>query len=255
MPQPLPLNELTFTVARIKGLLLTQEKAHHAVAQLTKGVRDFLPPGSGAGVSLLDERALDGQNGAEQGGWTSVGTTGYAVLNADTVQFELRQGPCLTAWSTQHTVLVRDAGTDDRWPLWSRIVSGLSIRSVVSSPLVVGTRCLGSLKIYSPLPAAFDDSVARTLEKFAAAASTLLDNVQGSEAPHRLTAALGDALHSRDDAARAQGVLMQQYGLSPDRALEELLRLARASGKPLASVIVEILTGTGNASLRNPDPA
>ncbi|WP_426226187.1 GAF domain-containing protein [Pseudarthrobacter sp. DSP2-3-2b1] len=255
MPQPLPLNELTFTVARIKGLLLTQEKAHGAVGQLTSGIRDVLPPGSGAGVSLLDERVLDGQGGTDDGGWTSVGTTGYAVLNADTVQFELRQGPCLTAWSTQRTVLVRDAGTDDRWPLWSRIVSGLSIRSVVSSPLVVGTRCLGTLKIYSPQPAAFDDSVARTLEKFAAAASTLLDNIQGSEAPHRLTEALGDALRSRDDAARAQGILMQQYGLSPDRALEELLLLSRASGKPLVSVIAEIVTGAGEASLRDPDPA
>jgi GAF domain-containing protein len=250
MPQPLPLNELTFTVARIKGLLLTQEKAHRAIRQLTEGICDVLPPGSGAGVSLLDEHGGD-----EHGSWTSVGATGSLVLQADTVQHELRQGPCLTAWSTQRTVLVRDAVSDDTWPLWSRLVGGSFIRSVVSSPLMAGTRCLGSLKIYSPLPAAFDDSVARTLEKFAVAATTLLDNVQGSEAPHRLTETLGAALHSRDDAARAQGVLMQLHGFSPDRALEELLLRSRAGEKPLVSVIAEILMDTGKASRQNPDPA
>jgi hypothetical protein len=131
----------------------------------------------------------------------------------------------------------------------------LSVRSVVSTPLTVGTRCLGSLKIYSPRPAAFDAATARTLEKFAVAASTLLDNVQGSDAPRRFTEVLGDALHRRDDAGRAQGVLMQQYGYRPVPALEEMLLRSRASGKPLVSVMAEILTGTGDASLRNPDPA
>ncbi|MET4589318.1 GAF and ANTAR domain-containing protein [Arthrobacter sp. 754] len=250
MPQRLPLNELAFTAARINGLLLTREKAHRAVGQLTEGIRDALPPGSGAGVSLLDE-----EGGDEHDGGASVGSTDAVVLEADAAQYGLRQGPCLTAWSTRGTVLVRDAGTDDRWPPWSRSVSGLSIRSVVSSPLTVGTKCLGTLKIYSPQPAVFDAATARTLEKFAVAASTLLDNVQGSDAPRRFTEVLGAALHSRDDAGRAQGVLMHQYGFSPDRALEELLRRSRASRKPLASVIAEILTGTGRASLRNPDPA
>jgi GAF domain-containing protein len=251
MPQPLPLNELTFTVARIQGLLLTHEKAHHAVGQLTEGIRDALPPGSGAGVSLLDEQGGEGHDGG-----TSVGATAAMVLEADAAQYELRQGPCLTAWSTRRrTVLVEDVGRDETWPLWSREVSGLAIRSVASSPLMAGARCLGTLKIYSPLPAAFDAATARMLEKFAVTASILLDNAQGSEAPHRFTDVLGAALHSRDDAARAQGILMQQFGFGPDRALAELLLRARASGKPLAGVIVEILTGTRNASRREPDPA
>jgi hypothetical protein len=114
---------------------------------------------------------------------------------------------------------------------------------------------LGTLKIYSPLPAAFDAATARMLEKFAVTASILLDNAQGSEAPHRFTEVLRAALHNRDDAARAQGVLMQQFGFGPDRAVAELLLRARASGKPLAGVIVEILTGTRNASRQEPDPA
>jgi GAF domain-containing protein len=250
MPPRLPLNELTFTVARINGLLLTRENAHRAVGQLAEGIREAFPPGSSAGVSLLGK-----EGGDEHDGGTSVGATDSVVLEADAAQYGLRQGPCLTAWSTRRTVLVRDAGHDDRWPLWSRTVSGLSVRSVVSTPLTVGTRCLGSLKIYSPRPAAFDAATARTLEKFAVAASTLLDNVQGSEAPRRFSEVLGAALHRRDDAGRAQGVLMQQYGFSPDRALEEMLLRSRASGKPLVSVMAEILTGTRDASLRNPDPA
>ncbi|CAN7493317.1 GAF domain-containing protein [Arthrobacter sp. LjRoot14] len=231
MPQQLPLNEITLTFARIKGLLLSREKVERAVQLLAEGVRDAFPGCSGTGVSLVDEA----------GGLSSTGSTDTVVVKADAAQYELGQGPCLRAWDSQRTVLVSDAGADDRWPLWSQAARDLSVRSVISAPLVVASRCLGSLKVYSSQPGAFDDAAARSLEKFAVPAATLLDHIQGSDTPHRFTEVVTAALHSRDTTHRAQGILMQQHGFSPERALEELMHLSRSSKQSLVSVSAEIL--------------
>lgn len=238
MPRQLPLDELTLALARIKGLLLTEEKVDRAVQLLAEGIRDAIPGSAGAGVSLMDH----------QGRRTSTGATDQVVLEADAAQYELNQGPCLTAWATERTVIIADVVTDDRWPLWSQAVRDVPIRSVISSPLMVGARCLGALKIYAAEPGAFDEATARPLEKLAFPAATLLDNIQASEAPHRFTEVLSGALDSRDTINRAQGFLMQLHGVTQEQALRELVQLSKTSRQSLLSVSTEILTGTRNTS-------
>ncbi|WP_457973972.1 GAF and ANTAR domain-containing protein [Arthrobacter sp. D1-17] len=238
MSPQLPLDELTTALARIKGLLLTEEKVDRAVQLLAEGIRDAFPGSSGAGVSLLDE----------QGRRTSTGATDEVVLLADQAQYELGQGPCLTAWATERTVVIHDMSVEDRWPLWSQAIRDISIRSVISAPLMSGTKCLGALKVYSSRPEAFDASIARPLEKLAFPATTLLDSIQTSEAPVRFSETLTSALASRDTINRAQGFLMQQHQLSQDQALQELLRLSRTSRQSLVSICSEILSGTRNES-------
>jgi GAF domain-containing protein len=237
MPQQqLPLDELTLALARVNNLLLTEEKVGRAVQLLAEGIRDAFPGSSGAGVSLLDE----------QGTRISTGVTDPVVREADEAQYELGQGPCLTAWATERTVMIDDVVTDDRWPLWSQAVSTLSIRSVISAPLMTGTRCLGALKIYSTEPGAYDAATARPLEKLIVPAATLLDNIQSSDAPQRFTQVLSSALHSRDTINRALGFLMHRHGLDHGAALQKLLELSRTGRQPLFSVSTDILTGTKN---------
>jgi GAF domain-containing protein len=238
MPQQLPLDELTLALARIRGLLLTEEKVDRAVQRLAEGIRDAFPGSSGAGASLMDER----------GKRTSTGATDPVVLEADAAQYELGEGPCITAWATERSVVIHDVAADDRWPLWSQAVRELSIRSVISSPLMAGTRCLGALKIYSTHPGAYDEASARPLEKLAVPAATLLDNIQSSEAPQRFTEVLASALDSRDTINRAQGYLMHVHGLDQATALQQLVELAKTSRQSLLSISTEILTGIKRTS-------
>lgn len=236
MSDQLPFDELTLALARIKGLLLTQEKVHRAVQLLAEGIRDSFPGSSGAGVSLLDG----------QGRRTSPGATHAVVLKADEVQYTLDQGPCLTAWATGRTVLVRDVAADNRWPLWSRAVADLPVRSVISSPLLIGTRCLGTVKIYSAAPGTYDAATAGPLEKFAAPAALLLDSIQTSDTPRRFSDVLTTALGTRDTVTRAQGMLMERHRLTPGQALRKLLHLARTRHQPLAALCTGIITGVTN---------
>ena len=238
MSQQLPLDELTLALARIRGLLLTEEKVDRAVQLLAEGIHDAFPGSSGAGVSLLDE----------QGRRTSTASTSEVVLAADAAQYDLGQGPCLTSWATERTVVVNDVATDPRWPLWSEAVANLAIRSVVSTPLLAGTRSLGALKVYSTEPEAFDAGTAHVLENLVSPAATLFGNIQATEAPLQMSENLRSALQSRDTINRAQGFLMREYGLNQDGAVQELVHLSQTSRQSLLSVSTEILSGTRNTS-------
>jgi GAF domain-containing protein len=234
MEQRLSLDELSAAIGRIKGLLLTEEKVDRAVQLLARAIKDAIPGTVGAGVSLLDAR----------GRRTSAGFTDHIVKQADALQYQLGQGPCLTAWAAEETILVDDVQTDPRWPQWSAAVTALPVRSVVSAPLISGKECLGALKIYSPLPSAYGADTRRLLEQFAAPAATLLSHIQTSEAPKRISETLQNALHHRDTINRACGILMERQGLNHEQALQHLMARARETGTSPKQVSAELIAGT-----------
>jgi GAF domain-containing protein len=234
MEQNLPLDELSTVIGRIKGVLLTEEKVDRAVQYLARAIKEAVPGTVGAGVSLLDTR----------GRRTSAGFTDRVVERADALQYELGQGPCLTAWAAEKTVFVEDVQADLRWPEWSAAVADLPVRAVVSTALVAQKECIGALKIYAALPSAYEASTGRLLELFAGPAATLLSHIQTSEAPHRISESLQAALHSRDTVNRGCGVLMERHGLTGEEALRRLMRLAQARGKTLNQVSAELVAGT-----------
>ena len=222
----LPLDELTGAVARIRGLLLTEEKVSRAVLQLAQAIQEVMPGNPQAGVSLLN---VHGER-------TSSGLTHPLVGQLDAAQFRLGEGPCLTAWASETAVIVDDVRTDDRWPNWRTAVRGFPVRSVLSVPLVDQGTPLGALKIYSPLPGQYDDETARILSLFAGTAATLLGNIQDSDAPLRMADSLKTALYARDTINRACGILMSRHGTTHEQALQQLIRDARAADSTMMEV-------------------
>ena len=228
----LPLDDLTVAVARIRGLLLSQEKADRAVSLLAQAIKQAMPGATGTGASLLDPA----------GGLVSSGSTDAVVRQADTAQYELGEGPCLTAWAAEEVVIIQDVHTEGRWPRWTSAVAGLPVRSVVSAPLLAGKEAIGALKIYSALPGQYDDDAGSTLALFAGTAATLLAHIQGSEAPLRMSEELKATLASRDTINRACGVLMERHGISHDQALQKMMNNARAAGAPLVKISEKLVT-------------
>lgn len=222
----LPLDDLTAAVSRIQGLLLTGEKVERAVSMLAQAIKESISGTSGAGVSLLDPA---GQR-------TSGGFTDDLVRQADAAQYELGEGPCLTAWASGRVVVVNDVRTDPRWPRWRDAVAPLPVRSVVSAPLLAGTESVGALKVYSAAPAAYDEATGGTLLLFAGTAATLLGHIQGSETPLKMTETLKASLASRDTINLACGILMERYGLTRPQAIQQLITNARAAHTSLVDV-------------------
>lgn len=235
MLNPLPLDELTAVFARIKGLLLTEEKVDRAVQLLVQAVSEAIPGTAGAGISLLDAR----------GRGTSIGATNALVLLADDAQHGLGQGPCVTAWTEGVSVQANDTEWSMRWPLWSEAVASLSVRSVVSAPLLTAGNPVGTLKIYASRPDAYTEGTRELLEKFAVPAAILLANIQGPDTPRRLSGPLKGALVGRDTTNRACGILMERHRLTAEESFQELLRRARSSKLSLSEVCAGIIGGAG----------
>ena len=67
---------------------------------------EAIPGAVGAGVTLVDDR----------GGKTTSGASDPVVEKADSMQYELDEGPCLSAWAQRALVRVDEIGSDGRWP-------------------------------------------------------------------------------------------------------------------------------------------
>lgn len=229
--------ELTAVFARIQNMLLSQEHAEAAVHQLAQVAQDLIPSAGGAGVSLLDDH----------GTRTSTGATDDLVETADALQYEMGEGPCLSAWATATPQRINDTTDEDRWPKWSAAAAASGIRSVLSVPLVFQDRCLGAMKVYATVDDAFTDHEEQQLGLLAAAAATLLGAAQTRDAPQRLSAALQAGLEERQAIDRATGMLMEQRATDPDDAHAVLITASLAQGRPMIEVARQILQ-------RRPDP-
>jgi GAF domain-containing protein len=231
MATELPLDELSGVFARIRGLLLSEESVERAVELLARAAKESVPGSVGAGVSLMDV----------QGRRTSTGATDAVVRQADALQYELGEGPCLSAWAGRRTIRVDDTAAEQRWPRWIAAVAALPVRSTLSAPLLHGDGALGALKVYSSVPSAFDEQAERLLGMLAVPAATLLANVQTAEAPRRLTDALKEALGSRNSIGLAKGMLMERHSIDEEQAMSVLLRAARSRRLPLARVAEQVV--------------
>lgn len=233
MAKKIPLDELSGVIGRIRGLLLTEEKVGSAVQLLAQAIKDSIPGTVGAGVSVIDSH----------GHRTSHGTTDRVVEQADALQYELGEGPCLTAWGAEESILVDDVRTDDRWPRWSAAVKRLPIRSVVTAALIADGESLGAIKVYAALPSAYDASTVKLLELFAAPAATLLAHVQSTEVPQHISENLQSALESRDLINRACGILMERHGVGHEHAVAALMQQARRSHTSLTEAAAHLIAG------------
>lgn len=224
-PDP-SVSELTVAFARIEGMLLSQQNATTAVDQLAQVARAVIGPAAGAGASLFEG----------PGRARSTGATDAFTAAADALQYELGEGPCISAWATAALARIDDTAQETRWPDWCAAAHAQGIRSVLSAPLVLGDRRVGAMKVYAGDPGAFTAEDEGTLNLLAGAVGILLGCAQPSDAPHRLSASLQAALADRQEVGVAVGVLMERHGTDVQEAREALLSQALIQDRPLVQV-------------------
>ncbi|WP_209323688.1 GAF and ANTAR domain-containing protein [Brevibacterium renqingii] len=230
----LPLDELSTLFARMNSMLLDERTVDNAVVLLSEAAQAAIPRALGAGTTVLDP----------VGRPVSTGSTDAVVAEADEQQYTTGEGPCLSAWAEQKPMLIDDAESDDRWPRWSKAVSHLPIRSVLSVPLIHGEEAIGAIKVYSASAGAFGDETVRLLGLFEGPASALLAHVQSTDLPARLSDSLQSALTSRDTINMAKGVLMAEHALDADTAMTRLIGLAREGRQSLLACAQGIVAST-----------
>ncbi|WP_104164922.1 GAF and ANTAR domain-containing protein [Arthrobacter sp. SX1312] len=239
---PLP-PELLAIFGRTNGHLLTEQTAHNAVDGLAEIARDIIGAAEGAGVSLIN---TDGTR-------MSVGATDPRVLEADDQQYELGQGPCMSAWVSGEPVYIADTHTDQRWQKWTTAVAPLGVRSCLSVPLLDKPTGLGAMKVYSNTVDAFSGKDRRLLINLARSAATLLDHIQASDTPQRISNDVKASLAERDTIGVARGILMERLDVDRQAAMNHLIDLATDANTTIG-FMAAIISERQDDTEPTPDP-
>jgi GAF domain-containing protein len=237
LPPPVDLGT---ALSQMAGLVLSRETVDTALELVTTVAATATAGSLGAGVTVVDEH-----------GKRSRAASNAATEEADALQYELDEGPCLTAWRTRELVRIDDTTSDGRWPRWTEAASALGIRSVLSAPLLLGEESIGAMKVYSERPQNYGPHAEHVMRLLAAQAAILLANTQSLHEARRLHRQLTDALASRDAVTRAIGVLLARGAADEQDAFRTLADAARQSGRPVKDVARALVAAV---AARNTDP-
>ncbi|VXB32478.1 GAF and ANTAR domain-containing protein [Aeromicrobium sp. 9AM] len=157
----------------------------------------------------------------EPGGrFTTVGATHGSVAEADHIQYELGEGPCVDAAAESKIVVSSYIATDERWPQWGPKASGLGFNSVISAELHARGRRIGALNLYGASEATFTPEDIALAALFARQGALALGYARTEEG-------LREALETRTVIGQAQGLLMERFGIDADRAFSTLRRYSQ----------------------------
>ncbi|MFE9751200.1 GAF and ANTAR domain-containing protein [Saccharothrix saharensis] len=229
-----PGDELAGVFVRASGLLLSAEAVNTALLLITSTAREVFPDAVGAGITLADR---DGRR-------VTAAATDDVVARADALQYDLGEGPCLTAWKQRAVVRMDDVDREDRWPRWVGAVRGTGLCSALSTPVVAGAETLGAMKVYAAEPGVYGEREERLLENFATQAAVLLANTRTAEDARHVSDRLKDALQGREVIALAKGIIIARDGADERAAFLTLTDLAQHRGTSLREAAEDLVRST-----------
>ena len=199
------------------------DDAEAALRSMTKFAVDAVPGAEYATVTMVTDGAIE----------TPV-MVGHLGGEADRLQRELGEGPCLRAAIGVHTVCIDDMTVETRWPAFAAAAAELGIRSMACFYLYIDGDDSAALNLHSTRFHAFTPDALQVGELFAAHAATTFGAVQEKQ---QLRAALG----TRDIIGQAKGMIMERYRLDADEAFALLARLSQDTNTKLVEVATQIV--------------
>lgn len=223
--------------ARISEGLLGDPSTPLTFQRVVERAREVVPGCEAAGITL---------RGPERGAETTAAATSALAREADRLQYDLDEGPCLdSARGSAATLVADDLRHEPRWPRWAEAATRLGVRSVLSIRLHHEVESIGALNCYSRTTKAFGPDSIELADIYAIHATSVLNQA-------RLVTGLRTALESRHDIGVAQGVLAVTYDITYEQAFELLRRCSNETNTKLRDVarLVLIERGLPAAMLR-----
>ncbi|RZI83212.1 MAG: GAF domain-containing protein, partial [Microbacterium sp.] len=112
------------------------------------------------------------------GTFETLGPTSPVVIEADQLQYQLREGPCVEAAWEDTTFLSHDLARDERWPTWGPKAAALGFGSMLAARLTIGDQTIGALNLYSTELRDYSDDDRATAIIFASHAAATLVSVR-----------------------------------------------------------------------------
>jgi GAF domain-containing protein len=176
------------------------------------------------GISIVHSDRIDTPVGSDE-----------KLNRLDELQFVLKEGPCFDALHLHEIVTSGDLAHDHRWPRWGPMVAKeIGVVSIVSYRLYTTLDTLGAMNLYSVRPDAFDADDVNNGHALAAHVGVALAASQNVE--H-----LEMAISSRTVIGRAEGILMERFGITADQAFAVLRRVSQRRNLKLNLVAEELV--------------
>lgn len=166
----------------------------------------------------------------------TVAATDSMATQADSLQYETREGPCYAAVTEERFVLVNDLAGDVDFPRYCPRAVDLGIGAQAGIQLVHDGEHAG-LNLYARTAGAFDRSTVQFAELFATQAGALLGYAEQVEQ-------LTEALHTRTDIGTAVGILMERYGIDRHHAFAFLARISQSRNIKVRVLSQQVIDGT-----------
>lgn len=211
--------------AEIARALSEESDVESTLETATATALDIVGGCDHAGISLVTGRKKV----------STLASTDDVVVQADVLQYEAGEGPCLQSMFEDEIVLADDLNLEKRWPTWTpRARDELNIHSVLGLQLFVGTDTLGALNLYSDRTFAFDPDDRVSALALATHISVALIAAKEHEG-------MVSALVHRTVIGQAQGMMTQALKITPDRAFAALTRVSQRRNQRLHVIATDIV--------------
>jgi len=208
-----------------------------ALDRIVNAASDTVP---GADYASITVRRRDGS-------LETVAATAQLVIEADELQYSLREGPCYQAVTVDQTSYARDLATDPNWPNFGPQAAEMGLLSQMGVRLAEQSGSTTGLNLYSRSRKAFEDSDGLP-ELFASHARVALGYASQLQT-------LNGAIGTREIIGKAIGIVMERYHLSSERAFEFLIRTSQNSNikmRDVAAGVVDIRPRDDDPGLLSP---
>jgi len=150
--------------------------------------------------------------------------TSSLICMAEESQFEIGQGPTLTAVEEGQPVRSESIGGESAWPRYAGRVRRLGLESVLAIPLTLHRTVIAALTMYAERKAAFTESDAAIAVRYAAPAAAIIRNARVLAQARTEIQQLREALQIRPVIDEAVGIIRSRTGETAEEAFRSLRR-------------------------------
>jgi GAF domain-containing protein len=193
------------------------------LASITRAAVEVLPQVQYASITM---RHPDGS-------LDSYAVTDNLVADLDEQQYQLQEGPCYDATTTNRYAVVNDLGADERYPHYGPVAVRAGIRSQAGIRLFENSRTAGGLNLYSRGVGGLDeiDTITQLFSHQAAVALAYSLEVT----------TLKEAVKSRTRIGQAVGIVMERYKIPEQQAFAFLTRMSQTRNTKIRHIADQLI--------------
>jgi GAF domain-containing protein len=216
--------DIARALAEASRLLHVPNTLEETLDAIAKAAVASVPGFDNVGVSIVHR----------DGKVETVAATGQLVWELDSLQYELGEGPCVTALREAPMVVAENIRHDQRWPRYVPKAAQMGLRAQAGFQLYVEEETLGGLNFYSTQSEEIDPDALTIGELFGTHAALALGRA-------RRESQLNEAIGTRSIIGTAIGLLMERYELNHERAFQFLVRASSTSNIKLRDIAQELV--------------